>query len=928
VFVGRQAELDVVSKALDAARGAQPQIVWTEGEPGIGKTSFLRRCLTDAAGLVVIEASADESEVTLEYGVVSQLIARAPPSESREALIERTSGASPASVFSVGTDLLGMVGSLQDTAPVVVALDDVQWLDSSSAGALLFTLRRLHADRVLVLIGARPDAIERLGPSWTKLLSDSDRAQRVLLPGLTGPEVAQLADSLGVGPLTLTAGERLRTHTGGHPLYVKALLSEIPSETLNFGHGSLPAPHSFAATVLAKMAGVSPEAQRLVSAAAVAGGRTPLSLAGAAAVLVDPLGPLEEALGAELLAVTPGTSPQEIAFPHPLLRAAVYDDLSPTRRRELHLAYSRLTTGAVSLGHRVSASAGVDDALARELEAAAETEVSAGRLSAGVERLLWASQIADTRDARERDVLRAVECLLLAGDMPAAESHREEVLSCGDSPRRSYVLAALTATEGHLLEAGEACREVLARADFSNHPELEAPVAALMALTCAFMSNGEEAVEWARRALGHADCPPTTRVTATQAMLVGLTVQGRGDEALALLEHLSPSRIHPEPFEAELLASRGNIKDFWGDLAGAIDDLTSVFRWSRAGAPVRSLPNAYGAIADAEYRVGRWDDALTHADVAVSLGEDSDRAWDLPFVHAVASYPNASRGSFAIAEEHVAAARHAVELAPLPIGVYYASVAEGHLGWVQADWDRVKQVLGPLNSWAGWGSLAGLGQRVPRLLYAEAVISTGGLDEAAQLLDDVDAASSERPQELTRIELCRLRAALAQARQRPSEARAAFADGKEVAAVANAPFSEALLDMAHGTFLRKTGSKRAAIGALRSARQVFERLGAVPFLSRCDAELAASGVSQRPRGDGDRHGLTAREDVVARLVASGKSNREVADELYLSTKAIEYHLGNVFAKLNIRSRHELASKIAPVVAQSPPDAVGISDQVR
>src|SRR5207302_8136227 len=121
----------------------------------------------------------------------------------------------------------------------------------------------------------------------------------------------------------------------------------------------------------------------------------------------------------------------------------------------------------------------------------------------------------------------------------------------------------------------------------------------------------------------------------------------------------------------------------------------------------------------------------------------------------------------------------------------------------------------------------------------------------------------------------------------------------------------------YGHFLRTAGSRRKAIAPLRLAREQFEVLRARPFLERFDAELAACGVHGQARGAGDDDGLTAREQVVARLVASGKSNREVAAELYLSTKAIEYHLANIFAKLGIRSRHQLASRLSRPVEAAP-----------
>ena len=491
VFVGREAELAVLSGAMEAARGGTPQIAWIEGEPGIGKTAFMRRFLSTVEDVVVIEASGDESETTLDYGVVLQLLARSTPDSSWDAVQERLDQRSSVSPFSVGADLLGMLGSLQDKAPVVMAIDDAHWVDQSSAGALLFALRRLHGDRVLVLIGSRPEGIDYLGPSWSRLIDDPDRARRIRLPGLTGQEVSQLSDYLGIGALNSSASERLREHTAGHPLYIKALLGELAPERLMSDDGDLPAPHSFSATVLARLSAISLDAQNLVAAAAVSGPRCALSFAASVAGVGDPLAALEQAVAAELLGVVPGRIPEEIAFAHPLIRAAVYEDLSPTRRRELHLACAVLSAEPDALAHRAAASHGADAELAAELQRTAETEIAAGRLTAGVERLLSASRVAGSREARETALLRAVECLVMAGELPRANGLRNEVLACSDTPRRSYILGLLLASIGQLQQAREAFLEVIARPDYQRYPDLEGPVTASLAIGCALLSRGD-----------------------------------------------------------------------------------------------------------------------------------------------------------------------------------------------------------------------------------------------------------------------------------------------------------------------------------------------------------------------------------------------------------------------------------------------------
>ncbi len=915
VFVGRQAELDVMSRALEGARASDPQIVWIEGEPGIGKTAFVRQFLASAEDIVTLEVSGDETEATLDFGVLSQILAQATPTPRSEPPNESPSKGSPGGVFAVGAELLGLLGSLESYAPLVLVIDDVQWVDQPSAGVLLFTLRRLCADRVLVVVVSRPEGVDRLGPGWSKLLNDSERAQRLSLFGLGAHEVRELAGSLDFGGLTLAAAERLREHTGGNPLRIKALLNELPREALAFDQGPLPAPQSFAATVLARLTGVASEAQDLVAAAAVAGAQCPLTLAGSVAGLSDPLDPLEEALTAELLVLVPTRIPEELRFPHPLVRAAIYDDLSPRRRHTLHLAWARVTRGTASLFHRVAASDGADDALANELAAAGEDEVAAGALAVGIEHLLWASRIADSRQLREAALLRAVEWLGMAGDVPRAHGFRDEVMSCSDSPRRSFILGVLTASAGRLPEAEEALRDVIGRADFPGHPELLGPVTSSLAIVCAYAGQGADAIAWARRALEVDESTATVEVTAKQALALGLAMSGRAPEGIALLEALSPGRIDPQPFEPELMATRGNLKAWCGDLRGAVEDLSAVIRWSRAGTPLRNLPNAYGSLAEAEYHLGRWDEGLVHADLAVSLAQDSDQLWELPFVHAVTSFFHAGRGNWRFASEHVEAARRAAQLAPLPVSIYYGSVAAANLAQARGDWEAVLLALEPLED-SSSGRVADFGHRTWELLAAEAMHGTHRGEDANRVLAELEEALGGSISGVVGVGICRLRGILEHARGHPAKARAVFRQGQDVAQTTASPIAGASLALAHGRFLRRTGSRRAAIATLRDARECFDVLRARPLVERCDAELAACGIRPKARGTDD-YGLTPREQVVARLVAQGQSNREVAAELYLSTKAIEYHLANIFSKVGIRSRHQLGVRLTGVLTAKP-----------
>jgi DNA-binding CsgD family transcriptional regulator len=808
-------------------------------------------------------------------------------------------GASASNPFAVGAELLSLLGSLQDGGPVLLVLDDAHWIDPPSAAALLFALRRLYADRVCALIATRPGGDERGGPGWSRFLDDGERARRIRLGGLDEHEVRSFVGSLVSTPLSGGAAARLRAHTDGHPLYIRALVDELPAQSLNSEHGPLPAPHSFAATVLARLATLSPAARDLAAAAAVSGPRCRADRALAAAGLDGTLTPLDEVLAAGVLVLVPGRLPTEIQFAHPLTRAAVYDDLSPSGRRDLHLALARLTDAPESLAHRVAASHGADDELAAELADTGADEVMAGRLKAGVDHLILASRIAADRDLGERALLRAVDALGLAGDVPRARELREAVERCADSPRRSFALGCMIASQdGRLDESVQRLLAVTRRRDLADDPELTGPLTSSLAIVCAYAGRGPEAIEWARRTLSEQTPSPAVALTARQGLALGLAQCGRERDAIEALSSPSLSQVNPPAFDVELVITRGAIKAQAGDLRGAVADLTAVIGWSRTGAASRGLPNAYASLADAEYRLGRWQRGAAHAELAVSLARDSDQVWELPFAHATASRFDVDRGEWPTAEQHAQDAASAAQLAPLPLAVFYARVAAANLACARGEPRRALELLAAL-----WDELpAAVVPALRRRTYeleAEALLQAGRLDEAAELLDRSEPESAG---------WWRLSAMLAHARGNVTQARDAFVRGQDAAGLGDSPLAQGAFELAYGNFLRRTGRRAAAASRLRTARELLEPLGARPLLARCDVELSACGVRTNAVGTEDL-GLTPREAAVATLVAAGRSNREAGAELYLSTKAIEYHLGNIFAKLGIHSRHELAARL-------------------
>ena len=380
VFVGREGELAVLEAAAAAARRGQPKVALVEGEAGIGKSSLLTRFASGLADAMVLRASGDEAELLLPYGIVGQLVASAhgaggPPRLLAEELSDRVDP------LAVGADLVAWLGQFQGM--VLAVIDDLQWADGLSARALLFAVRRLHADHVLVVVAARAGELPRLGEGWQRFLAGDHRAGRVRLAGLGAGDVVALGRALGAGELPRRAAGRLLEETGGNPLYCRTVLEEAEAGGLDRPGAALGVPRSLAGVVLLRVGSLSPAARELVAAAAVLGHHCELSAAAALAGLGDPLPALGEAMAAGILIEQPGGGVAGIGFSHLLVQRAVYDDLSPVRRRRLHQRAAGLADRDRALGHRVAASMGPDDGLAAELEAAGQEARRSGPDVAG-----------------------------------------------------------------------------------------------------------------------------------------------------------------------------------------------------------------------------------------------------------------------------------------------------------------------------------------------------------------------------------------------------------------------------------------------------------------------------------------------------------------------------------------------------------------
>jgi DNA-binding CsgD family transcriptional regulator len=319
---------------------------------------------------------------------------------------------------------------------------------------------------------------------------------------------------------------------------------------------------------------------------------------------------------------------------------------------------------------------------------------------------------------------------------------------------------------------------------------------------------------------------------------------------------------------------------------------------------------ALGYLAEAEYRAGRWDESAATGEQAVSLAEDADHAWLLGFLHATAALPLAGRGEWQRAQTHVDAAQVSADAIGDVLNLAWTAAAATTLAQARGDpagviaASDVISAMDPTHGALEPGILRWCPER------AEALVARHRFDDAAALLDAAEPVAHARRRRSSIVALARARGALEAARGHYAEATAAFDEAAALAPELGMPFDAALVWLAYGAHLRRGGRRRAAGQELGRALETFVALGAAPYVKRTETELAACGLKPRRRGPSPPT-LTPRELAVARLVADGLTNREIAARLVISTKTVEYHLGNAFTKLGVRSRAQLVARLAP-----------------
>ena len=490
--MGREAELTAVSQRVEAAADGHAGVVWIEGDAGFGKTALVRRVIASLPPeFAVLSAEADELSREQPFGVAAQLGAT-------------TSTGS----FAVGLELVRLAGESADHRPVLVVVEDLHWADVGSREALITMARRLDTECVALLVTSRPGGP---GDGWIRLINDESRCRTIQLGPITEQQVGQWANRLGI-ELTSAQASRLHRHTGGHPLYVKTLLTELTPDQLTSATHELPAPRSLASATIAALAELPEDANQLVSALAVLGQRTPLAVVARVAGMTEPAVALEDLLATGFVRWLPGEQNTPIDFVDPLYRLAVYDDLSPTRRQALHRSAAENVGRVAGWPHRVAAADTADDALADELDNGAADEIGLGALGLAAKYLLWAAPLTTTCAVADTRLLRGVRLLLADGQLERVGELAEDLRSCDPSPLRDLVLGSYAYETGD----AETAQRLLTNAAAADDAEPSVRADAHIRLSSIYVLRGEPRQQ---AQAAEAGCPSAAATTRSPARL-------------------------------------------------------------------------------------------------------------------------------------------------------------------------------------------------------------------------------------------------------------------------------------------------------------------------------------------------------------------------------------------------------------------------
>jgi len=913
--IGREEELAAIETSLAAAEQG-PKALVLSGEPGIGKTILWEAGVAEARERfgAVLTCRGVEAEASLSFAALSELLAPvfdevAPsllPPRRRAleiALLRIEPGDVAPDAHAIGLAVLDLLSTLADRSPVLVALDDLQWLDPASAAILQIALRRLREEPVGVLVTVRtgPDVtmpfdversfaelrLEQLGIGPLTLGAVHSLLQERLGLDLTRPELARVQEATAGNPFfALELGRELvRTGTRpapGQPLRVPESLRELlggrlarlPGETLD---------------VLLQVAALARPTVELVAATY-----------GEQERVLEAL----ETAAQEAVVELDGST---VRFTHPLLASICYEQAPLWKRRAVH----RALAGAVAdveerARHLALAAEGPDAAIASELDSAAEHAAARGATGGAAELWELAAQLTpDDPVLMRRRRLRAAELHRLAGDFDRAFDLYEDLLAeVPSGVERSDVLFGLALTQRADTPALNAFYEQ-AQAEAAGDDVRLARILAWRMGIHLYLADARAALVDARAALEKAE-------RAGDSYLLAVTI-ARAGHAEAYADEITPGLLERgveiEEREGLVLETDESPRYSFARLLarlGEVDEARAVFEELEARALERgdegSRVMALWPWSMLEWLAGRWQRALALATAAYELTDQTQHPRGRAWVGRAKALIEADLG---LVDEARASAAEALAFCEETAKEYFAIVARGVLGRLELELGNLEPAGDYLRELPG--RLLEGGFNDPSLpVWADAIetlIGLGELERAQDYLEPYELHAGRLGSPPARAGAARCRGLLAAAEGDLEGAFEAFESSLEDADPF--PLDRARTLLCLGVVRRRAQQKRFAREALEQALAIFEELGARLWADKARAELKR--ISGRAPASDE---LTETERRVAELAAQGRTNKEIAAELFMGVSTVEAHLSRVYRKLGIRSRTELGARLA------------------
>jgi DNA-binding CsgD family transcriptional regulator len=909
-MVGRGEEQAALTALTALAAGDPGGAIAVVGDPGAGKSALLDWALAQAGAnrMATVRIAGIQGDGAAPCAGIAQLRARLtdlpgdlPPTAAATLHAALDGGdADPPPRLALGVALTALLGLASEPRPLLIAVDDAQWLDAESLEALLFASRRLLEDPLALLLATRTEAPRALVESGFELLEIGDLGRRD----------AELLVRHTAATATDSVVRAIAAAGGGNPLALIELARSLSPDQLS-GQQPLPEPLRAGGTAeapfRARLAALPASVQgALTVVAAESSGRA--DLVDAALEVLDVSGEALRTAEAAGLIVRSGPA---IDFVHPLCRAAAYDVADARWRRAVHHALAAAHAAAgdpiVRAEHLAKAAEEPDEQLAALIEQAAELARARAAPSVAAKLALQAAELSPTGAERVRRVLVAVELLPDTAHAALAPPAIVAALPYA-TPEQRVALVRAHATSLVRLGRFEQARE-LALEESARIAESDPAAAGQLILTATarHVVSGTYADELAdaERALVLAGTARDRELARDASLIVAHASAVRGDTARAreLLDRYATALDAPAGPVSEL-ASYPADAALWSDRPDLVEDvLIGPIQAAREAGDVATL--IYPLTVRARLRLWRGElrAAETDAREAVRLATDSAQTGLRALALSVLAQALAATGP---AADCRAAAERAIALGE-PIGAALAIYPRAAIGRVELAAGRPESAIEPLLWCERFVAQAEIGNpevagSAPDLV--EALATCGQVDAARRTLAQLEEAADRTDSPWARAAAIRCGGLLA------ADDTAAIVLLEEAAAV-SAPLDAARARLALGRRLRSAGDRDAATTELRRSATELRRIGATLWAEQAEGELPSGQRATAAPAD-PLASLSPLELQISRLAAEGLTNPEIGERLFYSRKTIERHLSTVFAKLGVRSRTELAGMLDDV----------------